>query len=100
VSDDSGPLPIRKIDDATYGTLPQNPYLRRLLRVKRWFLPDANRSAVTGLLLGATFGLIVLVGTWGPVSSQAFLTEGISPGSVLLELMKAIVSVDAIRRAV
>ena len=55
---------------------------------------------MTGLLLGATFGLIILVGTWGPVSSQAFLTEGISPESVLLELMKAIVSADAIRRAV
>ena len=64
MSDDSGLPPIRKIDDATYGTLPQNPYLRRLLRVKRWFLLDANRSAVTGLLLGATFGLIVFVGSF------------------------------------
>ena len=48
MSDDSGLPPIRKIDDATYRTLPQNPYLRRLLRVKRWFLfvgPfDASRT--------------------------------------------------------
>lgn len=96
MSDDSGPPPIRKIDDATYGTPPQNPHLRRLLRMKRWFLLDANRNAVAGLLLGATFGLIVLVGSWGPVSAQAFLTEGISPGAVLVELMKTIVSVVVI----
>lgn len=96
VPDKDTQKPIRKIDDATYGTPPQNLARRRLLRVKRWFLLDANRNAITGLLLIGSFVVIVLVGSFGPVSVQAFLTEGVSPGTVLVELLKAIVSVVVI----
>ena len=96
VSDKDAQKPIRKIDDATYGTPPQNLARRHLLRVKRWFLLDANRNAITGLLLIGCFVAIVLVGSFGPVSVQAFLTEGVSPGTVLVELLKAIVSVVVI----
>lgn len=96
VPDKDTQKPIRKIDDATYGTPPQNLARRRLLRVKRWFLLDANRNAITGLLLIGSFVVIVLVGSFGPVSVQAFLTEGVSPGTVLVELLKSIVSVVVI----
>jgi len=63
---------------------------------KRWFLLDANRWAVVGLLTGSVFVLTVLVGTFGPVSAQRFLARGTSPGTVLVELMKTIVSVVTI----
>lgn len=96
VPDEDTQKPIRKIDDATYGTPPQNLARRRLLRVKRWFLLDANRNATAGLLLVGGFVVIVLVGSFGPVSVEAFLTEGVSPGTVLVELLKAIVSVVVI----
>ena len=96
MADDSSPEPIRKIDDATYGTPPQSRVKRRLLRLQRWFLLDANRNLVTALLLGATFVTIVLVGSFGPVSVQSFLTTGVSPGAVLVELLKSIVSVVVI----
>lgn len=91
--DDTGSKPIRKIDDATYGPSPENPAKRRLLRVKRWFLLDANRSVVAGVLLGGCFVVILLVGAFGPVPARTFLTAGVSPGSILVELLKSIVSV-------
>ncbi|WP_227376247.1 hypothetical protein [Haladaptatus halobius] len=73
-------VPIQMIDDATYGKPPVNQIGRRLTRAKRWFQLDANRWVVTGVLLSAIFLVIILVGSFGPVSVQSFLTEGISPG--------------------
>jgi hypothetical protein len=85
-----------KIGDATVGGPPQTPVRRRVNRVKRWFLLTANRWLVTLLLLGFTFTTIVVVGAFGPVPVDAFLTDGVSPGSALIELMKAIVSIVVI----
>ena len=96
MSDDGASKPVQKIDDATYGTPPHDPARRQLLKVKRWVLLDANRNTVAGLLLGASFTVIVLVGSFGPVPVQTFLTEGISPGTALVELLKSIVSVVVI----
>lgn len=93
---DGGTPPPRKIDDATPGTPPERPVRRRFLRVKRWFLLDVNRNIAAGWLLGGSFVTIVLVGSFGPVSVQSFLTAGVSPGNVLVELLKAIVSVIVI----
>lgn len=92
MSDDAS-KPIRKVDDATYGPPPENPAKRRHLRAKRWFLLDANRNAIAGVLLGASFVVILLVGAFGPVPARTFLTAGVSPGSILVELLKSIVSV-------
>ncbi|WP_227356482.1 hypothetical protein [Haladaptatus salinisoli] len=89
-------IPIRTIDDATYGKPPTSGIGRRLTRTKRWVQIDANRWFVTGLLLSLCFLVIVLVGSFGPVSVQSFLTRGIAPGAVLVELLKAIVSVVVI----
>ncbi|MFC7081671.1 hypothetical protein [Halorussus caseinilyticus] len=76
---------------------PDRGALRRaLFDFKRWFLIDANRWFVVGLLAGATFVLTVVVGTFGPVSVQRFLSEGVSPGTTLVELLKTIVSVVTI----
>lgn len=69
---------------------------RALFDFKRWFLLDADRWFVVALLGGATFGLTVLVGTFGPVSVQRFLSQGISPAAALVELLKTIVSVVTI----
>lgn len=88
--------PIRKIDDATYGMPPDGSLRHNLLRAKRWFLLDADRTLVTALLVVGSFAVIVSVRTFGPVSVQSFLTEGVSPGNALVELMKAIVSVVVI----
>jgi hypothetical protein len=96
MSEEDRSRPIRKIDDATYGVPPRSATRRRLLAAKRWFLLDANRNLVAGLMLGGTFVTIVLVGSFGPVSVQSFLTEGVSPGGVLVELLKSIVSVVVI----
>ena len=89
-------VPIRRIDDATYGTPPASRRGRAIVRVKRWFQLDANRWAVTALLAVGTFLAIVLVGTYGPAPVESFLTAGISPGSILVELLKTIVSVVVI----
>ena len=94
--DDSSHKPIRKIDDTTHEALPENPIRRRLVEVKRWFLLDANRNTVAGLLLLGSFLTIVLAGSFGPVPVQSFLTEGVSPGIALVELLKVIVSVVVI----
>lgn len=96
MSDDAASKPIRKIDDATYGPLSENRAKRRLLRVKRWFFLDANRNVVAGVLLGGSFVAILLVGAFGPVPARTFLTTGVSPGSILVELLKSIVSVVVI----
>ncbi|RBI58437.1 hypothetical protein DMJ13_26815 [halophilic archaeon] len=87
---------MRTIDDAAYGKPPTSRIRRRLTRAKRWIQLDADRWLVTGFLLGLSFLVIVLVGSFGPVPVQSFLTEGISPGAVLVELLKAIVSVVVI----
>jgi hypothetical protein len=87
---------MRKIADATYGEPPSNPVRRRLVRARRWFLLDANRWLVTGVMLLATFVAIVVVGTFGPIPTESFLTVGISPGAVLVELLKMIASVVVI----
>ena len=94
--DDDGATPLRKIDDTTSGTPPEHPVRRQLLRIKRWFILDVNRNVMAGCLLGGSFVFIVFVGSFGPVSVQSFLTEGISPATALIELMKAIVSVVVI----
>ncbi|GAB3670033.1 hypothetical protein [Halopiger thermotolerans] len=96
MADDDGGKPIRKIDDASHGTPPENPVRRRLFRMKRWFLLDANRNLVTGLLFLGSFVTILLAGSIGPVPVQSFLTEGVSPGVALIELLKTIVSVVVI----
>ncbi|WP_135824792.1 hypothetical protein [Halorussus ruber] len=76
---------------------PDRGALRRaLFDVKRWFLLDANRWVVVGLLGVGTFLLTVAVGTFGPVSVQRFLTRGVSPATALVELMKTVVSVVTI----
>lgn len=94
-ADDRAP-PLRKIDDTTDDTPPEKPVRRQLLRIKRWFILDVERNVVAGCLLGGSFVVIVFVGSFGPVSVQSFLTEGISPATALVELMKAIVSVVVI----
>lgn len=94
--DDEEGKPIRKIDDASYGTPPEGPIRRRLFRMKRWFLLDADRNLVAGVLLLASFVTIILVGSAGPVPVRSFLTEGVSPGVALIELLKSIVSVVVI----
>lgn len=96
MSDDDASKPVQKIDDATSGTPPHDPARRQLLKVERWLLLNANRNTVAGLLLGASFTVIALVGSFGPVPVQIFLTKGISPGTVLVELLKSIVSVVVI----
>lgn len=88
--------PMMKIDDATYGRPPKKRWKRTLARTKRWFLLEVNRWVMTALLLVGVFLCIVLVGSYGPVSVQSFLTEGVSPGAVLVELLKTIVSVVVI----
>ena len=87
---------MRTINDVVYGTPPTSRWGRRITFAQRWFQLDANRWVVTGLLLGLTFVSILAVGLFGPVSVQSFLTEGISPGAVLVELLKTIVSVVVI----
>lgn len=87
---------MRKIGDATYGKPPAGRLRRRLYRGKRWFLLDAGRWVVSAILLVATFAVIVLVGTLGPVPVESFLTAGIAPGAVFVELLKMIVSVVVI----
>lgn len=64
--------------------------------MKRWFLVEANRLLVSGLLAGVVFVSTVLVGTFGPVSVQEFLGDGISPASAFVELLKTIVSLVTI----
>jgi hypothetical protein len=96
MAEDTGSEPIRKIDDATYGTQPKNRVHRWLLGVKRWVLLDANRWVLTAALLALITLVIVVVGTYGPVSTSSFLTEGTTQGSIFVELMKAIVSVVVI----
>ncbi len=81
-----------KVSDATYGGPSQGP----VERAKRWFLLDASRWLVTGLLLAGTFVVVVLVGAFGPVSTNSFLNVGIRPGAALIELLKTIVSVVVI----
>ena len=95
-SDREGAPPIRKIADASHGKPPSGRVRRRLVRAKRWFLLDANRWVVTGILSLATFLLVVTVGVFGPVPVESFLDTGISPGSILVELLKVIVSVVVI----
>ena len=89
---DADPKPPIKINDASSGAPPRGPFER----AERWFLLDANRWIVTALLLLGTFVAIVLVGTFGPVPVESFLTEGINPGAALVELLKTIVSVVVI----
>lgn len=96
MTDEEPSKPMRRIDDATYGIPPESGFRRRLVRVRRWFQLDADRRLVTAFLLCMIFVTIVLVGSYGPVSVHAFLTEGISPGSALVELLKTIVSVVVI----
>jgi hypothetical protein len=74
----------------------RGPIRRTLFEFKRWFLIDANRWVVVGFLGSVTFALTVAVGTFGPVSAQRFLTQGVSPAAVLVELMKTVVSVVTI----
>ncbi|UPW02030.1 hypothetical protein M0R88_08025 [Halorussus gelatinilyticus] len=74
----------------------RGPVGEALFDFKRWFLIDANRWLVVGVLAVGTFGLTVLVGTFGPVSVQQFLAKGISPAAALVELLKTIVSVTTI----
>ena len=69
---------------------------RLLGRVGRWFLFDGNRWWVVALLTGVIFVATVLVGTFGPVSAQRFLSEGVSPANALVELLKSIVSIVTI----
>ena len=88
--------PFRKIDDATYGVPPESRSKRGLVRALRWVQLDADRNLVAAALLVATFVAIVLVGAFGPVSVREFLTRGVSPGTVLIELLKTIVSVVVI----
>lgn len=87
---------MRKIADASYEKPPSGRVRRRLVRIKRWFLLDANRWVVTGVLSLATFLLIVVVGSFGPVPVESFLDAGVSPGSILIELLKVIASVVVI----
>lgn len=94
--DDTSAEPVRKIDDATYGRPPEGALKRGFFRAKRWFLLDADRRLVAGVLLGGTFLSITLVGAFGPVTVQSFLAQGVSPGAVLVELLKSIVSVVVI----
>jgi len=94
--EDGESQPIRKIDDATDVRPPQSALERRWLSAKRWFLLDADRHLVTALLLLGVFATIVVAGTFGPVPVESFLRTGVSPGSVLVELMKSIVSVVVI----
>ena len=74
----------------------RGPLRQTLFDVKRWLLIDADRWTVVGALTATTFLLTVVVGAFGPVSVQRFLTRGISPASVLVELLKTIVSVVTI----
>lgn len=69
---------------------------RLLGRGIRWFLFDGNRWVVTALLAGAVFLGTVGVGVFGPVSVQRFLSEGVSPASALVELLKSIVAIVTI----
>ncbi|UPV75978.1 hypothetical protein M0R89_07935 [Halorussus limi] len=74
----------------------RGPIRKAFLNFKRWFLLDANRWFVVGVLAAGTFGSTVLVGTFGPVSVRQFLAEGVSPATALVELLKTIVSVTTI----
>jgi hypothetical protein len=89
-------IPVRKIDDATHGRPPTGPVHRRLLPGIRWFVLDANRVLVAGVLLFGFFLVSVLVGAYGPVPVQSFLGEGVSPADVLVELLRVITSVVVI----
>lgn len=89
-------VPMRTIDDAVYGHPPTSRVRRHVVRAKRWFQLDANRWVITSILLSVSFFTIVFVGSFGPVSVQSFLTDGISPGTILVELLKTIVSVVVI----
>jgi hypothetical protein len=88
--------PMMKIGDATDGRPPEKTRRRLLTRGKRWFLLSANRWFVTGVLFVGMFLAVALVGMYGPVSVQSYLTVGPSPGSMLIELLKTIVSVVVI----
>ncbi len=85
-----------EISDARYADPGRSILRQRTARIGQWFLLDANRWLITGLLLGGTFVGTLLVGLFGPVSVQRFLTQGTSPGTVLVELLKTIVSIVVI----
>lgn len=74
----------------------RGPVRRALFAFKRWFLLDADRRLVVGILAGTTFLSTVLVGTFGPVPARHFLARGVSPASALVELLKTIVPVVTI----
>ncbi|WP_232685967.1 hypothetical protein [Halobacterium zhouii] len=85
-----------KVGDATASRPPRGRASRLLTRVKRWILLTASRWLVTALLLVVTFAVIVAIGAYGPIPVRSFLTAGASPGAILVELMKAIVSIVVI----
>jgi hypothetical protein len=89
-------LPVRKIADASYDRPPRSDVRRRLMVAKRWFLLDMDRLLLTGLLSFGLFVFIVVAGTFGPVPVESFLGTGVSPGSILVELLKMIASVVVI----
>ena len=65
-------------------------------RLVRWFLFNGNRWVIVALLTAVIFVTTVLVGTFGPVSVQRFLSRGVSPASALVELLKSIVAIVTI----
>lgn len=85
-----------EITDAIYRSGTGGKIRTRIRQLKLWFLLTASRWRIAGLLLAVTFAIIVLVGAFGPVSVRQFLSVGVSPGSVLVELLKAIITVVTI----
>lgn len=57
----------------------------------RWLLLEANRLAVTGMLLGVTFVSILTVGTVWPFEVQRLLTETEAVQTVLNTFMRGII---------
>ncbi|WP_254546534.1 hypothetical protein [Halomarina pelagica] len=85
-----------EISDAVYKSPDYGPVQGWVVRAKQWVLLTANRWVVSGVLTAAVFALTVLVGALGPASVRDFLVDGVSPSSVLVELLKAIVSLVTI----
>lgn len=73
---------------------------RTLQRWRLRLLVDADRRSVVALLAGTVFVATVLVGLFGPVSVQEFLTGGTSIGDAYIEIQTGIITAMTIVLAI
>lgn len=79
----------------------QKPGIRSVVQhVRLWVLVDADRRFVITLLAATVFVLTVLVGLFGPVTVQQFLSSGTSIAEAYIELQTGIITAVTIVLAV